>query len=212
MAGIDALKQAFLKGEDIHALTASQVFDVPLEHMTADIRRKAKAINFGIIYGISGYGLAKQLDCTPSEANFYIKQYFTRFPELAQYMERSKQQAREHGFVKTLLGRKCTIDGIHDKNQARRAFAERQAINAPIQGTAADLIKLAMIKVEQVIAQKKLPATLLLQVHDELIFEVDQSAVESVAADIKSAMQSVLTLSIPLTAEAGWALNWADAH
>lgn len=212
MAGIEALKQAFRSGEDIHALTASQVFGVPLDQMTPDIRRKAKAINFGIIYGISGFGLAKQLDCSTGEASCYIKQYLSRFPELAVFMDRAKAEARENGFVRTLYGRKCVIAGIHDKNAARRSFAERQAINAPLQGTAADLIKMAMIRVDQMIMKENLPARLLLQVHDELILEAPESEAERIAERVKTAMESVAKFSIPLVAEAQYAKNWSEAH
>lgn len=212
MAGIEVLKQAFRSGEDIHALTASQVFGIPLDKMTPDIRRKAKAINFGIIYGISGFGLAKQLDCSPSEASAYIKQYLGRFPELSAFMDRTKAEARDNGFVRTLYGRKCMIAGIHDKNAARRNFAERQAINAPLQGTAADLIKMAMIRVNKMIEEKNLPVRLLLQVHDELVLEGPENEAENLAERIKAAMESVARFSIPLVADAKCGKNWSQAH
>jgi DNA polymerase-1 len=212
MAKIEALQRAFREGQDIHAITASQVFGVPLDQMTPDIRRKAKAINFGIIYGISGYGLAKQLDCAPGEAGAYIKQYLARFPELASFMESCKQEARDNGFVRTLYGRKCVIAGITDKNGARRSFAERQAINAPLQGTAADLVKLAMVRVDRLIRDENLPAKLLLQVHDELVLEVPKDRAEDIAKRVQNEMQSIASFSVPLLAEAGWAHNWADAH
>lgn len=212
MAGIEVLKQAFRSGEDIHALTASQVFGIPLDQMTPDIRRKAKAINFGIIYGISGFGLAKQLDCSPSEASAYIKQYLGRFPELSAFMDRTKAEARDNGFVRTLYGRKCMIAGIHDKNAARRNFAERQAINAPLQGTAADLIKMAMIRVNKMIEEENLPVRLLLQVHDELVLEGPENEAENLAKKIKAAMESVARFSIPLVADAKCGKNWSQAH
>lgn len=212
MAGIEVLKQAFRSGEDIHALTASQVFGIPLDQMTPDIRRKAKAINFGIIYGISGFGLAKQLDCSPSEASAYIKQYLGRFPELSAFMDRTKAEARDNGFVRTLYGRKCMIAGIHDKNAARRNFAERQAINAPLQGTAADLIKMAMIRVNKMIEEENLPVRLLLQVHDELVLEGPENEAERLAERIKAAMESVARFSIPLVADAKCGKNWSQAH
>ncbi|MBL8636994.1 MAG: DNA polymerase I [Alphaproteobacteria bacterium] len=212
MAGIEVLKQAFRSGEDIHALTASQVFGIPLDQMTPDIRRKAKAINFGIIYGISGFGLAKQLDCSPSEASAYIKQYLGRFPELSAFMDRTKAEARDNGFVRTLYGRKCMIAGIHDKNAARRNFAERQAINAPLQGTAADLIKMAMIRVNKMIEEENLPVRLLLQVHDELVLEGPENEAERLAKMIKAAMESVARFSIPLVADAKCGKNWSQAH
>ena len=212
MAGIETLKEAFRQGDDIHAITASKVFGVPLAEMTSDVRRRAKAINFGIIYGISGFGLARQIGVTPAEANTFIKQYFARFPELAQFMEQTKIYARTHGFVKTLYGRKCVIPGIADKNGARRAGAERQAINAPLQGTAADLVKLAMIRLDRLIGAGELNARMLLQVHDELVFEVPEADLESVCAQIKAEMEAVATFSIPLEASVGFADNWAEAH
>ncbi len=212
MAGIESLRSAFTSGEDVHARTASEVFGLKLEEVTPEIRRKAKAINFGIIYGISGFGLAKQLDCSVGEAAAYIRTYMERFPELAGFMARLKEEARADGYVKTLLGRKCVIAGIGDKNPARRNFAERQAINAPLQGTAADLIKLAMVRIDRRIEQEKLPMRLLLQVHDELILEVEADKVEEMAKIIRQEMEQVASFSIPLLAEAGWGENWAQAH
>lgn len=212
MAGIKALQQAFRDNIDIHSATASQVFDVPLDQMTSDIRRKAKAINFGIIYGISGFGLANQLGISNSEASMYIKQYFARFPELANFMEETKTFARENGYVKTLLGRKCFIPGIQDKNPARRSGAERQAINAPVQGTAADLIKLAMVRLDRLIKGGELDAKMLLQVHDELVFEIPEDQAEAMAPIIKREMEAVANFSVPLVVETGIAKNWADAH
>ncbi len=212
MAGIKALQQAFRDNIDIHTATASQVFDVPLDQMTSDIRRKAKAINFGIIYGISGFGLANQLGISNSEASQYIKQYFARFPELANFMEETKAFARENGYVKTLLGRKCYIPGIQDKNPARRSGAERQAINAPVQGTAADLIKLAMVRLDRLIRGGGLDAKMLLQVHDELVFEIPEDKASDVAPIIKREMEAVANFSVPLVVETGIAKNWADAH
>lgn len=212
MADIPALKKAFQSGQDIHAITASEVFGVPLDEMTGDIRRKAKAINFGIIYGISGYGLARQLSIPPAEANEYIKLYFKRFPELANYMEAVKEEARSKGYVETLFGRKCWIRGIKDKNHNIRMGAERQAINAPVQGTAADIMKRAMIAVDQAIKCGDIPAKMLLQVHDELVFEVADDKIDDAAAKIKSLMENVIKLDVPLIAEAGSAKNWADAH
>lgn len=213
MAGIKALKQAFHDDVDIHSLTASQVFDVPLDQMTPEIRRSAKAINFGIIYGISGFGLSKQLGIHPKEAGEYIKAYLARFPELDQYMERTKEFAREHGYVETLYGRKVWISGIKDKNPAWRQNAERQAINAPLQGTAADIMKRAMVRLPKALADEGLNARILLQVHDELLFEVpkgEKDATEKLVVDI---MQKAGTgIETPLLVEAGWGMNWADAH
>lgn len=212
IAGIAALKQAFIDGTDIHAVTASQVFGVPLDQMTSEIRRQAKAINFGIIYGISGYGLAKQLGVDAGTANAYIKQYFARFPELSAYFTAAKDEARKNGFVRTWFGRKCTIAGIGDKNGARRAFAERQAINAPIQGTAADLMKRAMAQVPQALKDAGLQSRLLLQVHDELVLEARDDEAEETALVVKRVMEQVSPFKVPVIAEAGIGQNWGDAH
>lgn len=218
MADIGVLKQAFWDGQDIHALTASQVFDIPLENMDSGIRRKAKAINFGIIYGISAFGLARQLKVEQSEAASYIKSYFERYPGIQDYMERTKQFCREHGYVQTLFGRRCYVPAIHDSNPARRNFSERAAINAPLQGTAADILKRAMIRVPQALEQHGLTdkASMLLTVHDELLFEVQESALEDTSKVIKQVMESAtlpaLQLSIPLTVEVGHGPSWDDAH
>jgi DNA polymerase-1 len=212
MAGVEALKQAFKDGVDIHALTASQVFGVPLDQMTSDLRRQAKAVNFGIIYGISGWGLAKQLGCEPAAANDFIRRYMARFPEIQTFMETKKEEARKYGFVRTLYGRKCVIRDIANKNGALRAFAERQAINAPLQGTAADIMKMAMTKIPRLLRAENLSAKMLLQVHDELVFEVPESETERTALLVKSAMESVADIGVPLTVETGFAKNWAGAH
>ncbi|HYD19624.1 MAG TPA: DNA polymerase I [Patescibacteria group bacterium] len=213
LANIQQLKDAFHNGIDIHAATASQVFGVPLDQMTPDIRRNAKAINFGIIYGISGFGLAKQLGIPQGEAAAYIKQYLARFPELKSYMDASKEFARTHGYVKTLYGRKVFLRGITDKNAAMRSFAERQAINAPLQGTAADIMKKAMIALVPALQKAKLGARMLLQVHDELLFEVPQGQKQETEALVKKIMEEAGTgLGVPLVVDAGWGFNWADAH
>ncbi len=215
-ADIKALIGAFQDGADIHALTASQVFGVPLQDMTPDIRRKAKAINFGIIYGISGFGLAKQLGIAPGEANDFIRQYLDKFHELRDWMEATKQFAHDHGYVETLFGRRVHIAGIHEKMAARRNFAERQAINAPLQGTAADIMKRAMIRIPTALDEAGLKAKLLLQVHDELVFEVPVAEITFTAEIVKRVMQEApapaVTLKVPLVAEAGHAQNWAEAH
>ncbi len=215
IAGIEALIRAFHDGADIHALTASQVFDIPLAKVTKEERRRAKAVNFGIIYGISGFGLSKQLGCSPGEAGSFIKAYLDRFHELRDWMESTKAFARAHGYVETLFGRRIHIAGIGDKNAARRAGAERQAINAPLQGTAADVMKRAMIRMPEALVEAGLNARLLLQVHDELGFEVPKAEIEKTAALAQKVMQDApapLGLKIPLTAEASWGKNWADAH
>ena len=215
-ANIKALIDAFHDGQDIHALTASHVFGIPMADMTPEKRRQAKAVNFGIIYGISGYGLAKQLGCGPAEANAFIKQYLDRFHELRDWMEATKEFARVHGYVETLFGRRIHIQGIQEKNGARRGFAERQAINAPLQGTAADIIKRAMIRIPPALAQAGLKARLLLQVHDELVFEVPTEEREATTALVKQIMQTAhhpaVVLNVPLIVEAGYAGNWAEAH
>ncbi|WP_109121605.1 DNA polymerase I, partial [Azospirillum sp. TSO22-1] len=212
IAGIEALKTAFREGIDVHAMTASQVFGVPLDQMTPDIRRKAKTINFGIIYGISGFGLGRQLGIMPGEANAFIKTYLERFHELKDWMEATKAYARQHGHVCTLFGRKCFIPGIHDKNAARRAFAERQAINAPIQGTAADIMKRAMTRVPAALEAAGSKARLLLQVHDELLFEVPEDGAGEAAAIVRRVMEGAASLGVPLVAEAGIGNSWAEAH
>jgi DNA polymerase-1 len=212
MADIPRLKQAFIDGHDIHAITASEVFGVPLDKMDGETRRKAKAINFGIVYGISGYGLGRQLGIEAGEAGEYIKLYFNRFPELAQYMDETKAIAHEQGYVETLFGRKCWIKGIKDKNYSIRSGAERAAINAPIQGTAADIIKQAMIKIDRAILDGEIEAAMLLQVHDELIFEIDDDKIESESAKIKTIMENIIDLDVPLIADAGSGKNWDDAH
>ncbi|WP_029007279.1 DNA polymerase I [Azospirillum halopraeferens] len=212
MAGIEALKAAFRDNIDIHAMTASQVFGVPLDAMTSEIRRKAKAINFGIIYGISGFGLGRQLGISPGEANAFIKAYLERFHELKAWMEAIKVFARKNGYVETLFGRRCFIPGIHEKNPARRAFAERQAINAPIQGTAADIMKRAMARIPGALEAAGSRARLLLQVHDELLFEVPADDAEATAAVVKRTMEGAATLGVPLVAEAGIGASWAEAH
>jgi DNA polymerase-1 len=216
MAGIEPLKEAFQAGLDIHALTASQVFGIPVDGMDPMVRRRAKAINFGIIYGISPFGLAQQLGIPQAEAGAYIKAYFERYPGIRDYMERTKKSARERGYVTTLFGRRCHVPGINDRNPARRSFMERAAINAPLQGTAADIIKRAMIRVPPALKAAGLKARMLLQVHDELLFEVPQGEIEETAELVRQVMERAplpaVHLSVPLVAEAGWAQNWAEAH
>jgi len=216
IAQVEPLRQAFLDGQDIHATTAAQVFDMPVEGMDPMVRRKAKAINFGIIYGISAFGLANQLGIPQGEAKAYIQAYFERYPGIRDYMDRTKAECREVGFVTTLFGRKVHVPGIRDKNPARRSFSERAAINAPIQGSAADVIKRAMIRVPGALAEAKLTARMLLQVHDELLFEVPEAEVDATVALIKEVMEGAcrpaLELSVPLVVDAGVADNWAEAH
>ncbi len=216
IAGVDALREAFAAGHDIHAMTASQVFGVPLAEMDPATRRRAKAINFGIIYGISPFGLAQNLGIEQSEARAYIAAYFERYPEIRDYMERTKAEAKERGAVRTLFGRRVHLPTIRDKNPARRSFGERAAINAPIQGTAADIIKRAMIRVPPALAAAGLRARMLLQVHDELLFEVPEAEVEETAGLVKTVMEGAcapaLELSVPLVADIGVGESWDAAH
>ena len=212
VADIPQLKASFAAGEDIHARTASEVFGVPMAGMDSATRRRAKAINFGIIYGISAFGLARQLQIAPGEARSYIEAYFQRYPAIRDYMERARDEARAHGYVLTPFGRRCWIAGIADKNPARRGYGERQAINAPLQGGAADIIKRAMVKLPAALRASGLQARMLLQVHDELVFEAPAAEAEALAALAKSVMETAATLSVPLVVETGIGLNWAEAH
>jgi DNA polymerase-1 len=216
VAGIDALKEAFRAGADIHAMTASEVFGVPMKNMDAETRRRAKAINFGIIYGISAFGLGNQLGVPQSEAADYIKRYFQRFPGIRDYMERMRHVAREQGYVTTIFGRRVHIPGIKDTNHAHRGFSERAAINAPLQGSAADIIKRAMRRIPAALERAGLTARMLLQVHDELVFEAPEKEVEATRKLAKDVMEAacapVLTLSVPLVVETGAAKNWEEAH
>jgi DNA polymerase-1 len=213
IAGIDSLKQAFRDGHDIHAMTASEMFGVPLEGMDPMIRRQAKAINFGVIYGISGWGLARNLRIPREDAQGFIDRYFERFPGIRAYMDDTVAFGTEHGFVQTLFGRKIHTPEIGARGP-RAGFAKRAAINAPIQGTAADVIRRAMIRMPAAI--EGLPAEMLLQVHDELLFEVDADAVEAVTERVREVMEAAslpaVALTVPLTVEAGHGANWAEAH
>lgn len=210
VADVKLLKEALIHNADIHASTASQVFNIPLEQIDSDTRRRAKAINFGIIYGISPFGLANQLGISRTEAKQYIDAYFGRYPEIKTFMEQTITFAHENGYVMTPFGRKCFVYGINER--MTRSFAERAAINAPIQGGAADIIKMAMIQVQKDIEQQKLDVTLLLQVHDELIFEVKNEDVEAAKNLIKSAMENVVQLDVPFVVDIGQGHNWKEAH
>ena len=212
VADVKGLKEAFAQGIDVHAATASQVFGIPVEGMDPMVRRRAKAINFGIIYGISAFGLARQLGIDRKEAQDYINAYFSRYPEIRSYMEETVYFAKANGYVLTPFGRKCAVGSINDKNAARRQFAERSAINAPIQGGAADIIKKAMLRLQPALNQAGLSAKLLLQVHDELILEMPDEEARATAEVVKKVMEGVVNLSVPLIAEVGIADNWADAH
>ncbi|WP_375652374.1 DNA polymerase I [Bartonella sp. AP19HLJMH] len=216
IADIKALKEAFAKGHDIHAITASQMFGVAIEGMHSDIRRRAKAINFGIIYGISAFGLANQLGISRQEAGRYIQLYFERFPGIKDYMEKTKIFARENGYVETIFGRRIHYPEIKAKNVKIRSLNERAAINAPIQGSAADIIRRAMIHMEDALKAEKLSAKMLLQVHDELIFEVPEEESKKTMTVVKNVMENatipVLSLSVPLEVKVMTAQNWDEAH
>ena len=212
VADIEALKSAFHEGADIHARTAGEVFRIPVEGMDPAVRNRAKAINFGIIYGISPFGLARQLGIAQSEARAYIDAYFEHYPGIRDYMETTKAFARANGFVTTAFGRRCHTPAIADKNPARRNFSERAAINAPLQGAAADIIKRAMIRLPGALEDAGLGARMLLQVHDELLFEVPDTEVDDTAALVTRTMESAAHLSVPLTVETGRGRSWAEAH
>ncbi|RLP27699.1 DNA polymerase I [Mesorhizobium sp. YM1C-6-2] len=216
IADIPQLRQAFEDGVDIHAMTASEMFGVPVEGMPSEVRRRAKAINFGIIYGISAFGLANQLSIERSEAGDYIKKYFERFPGIRDYMDSRKQMARDKGYVETIFGRRIHYPEIRASNPSIRSFNERASINAPIQGSAADIIRRAMIRMEDALAKEKLSARMLLQVHDELIFEVAEEEVAATLPVIKTVMEGsampAVALKVPLAVDARAADNWDEAH
>ena len=216
MANDNNLKQAFKEKIDIHSLTASEVFGVPLKDMNNEIRRRAKAINFGIIYGISAFGLSNQLGISRSEASDYIRSYFEKFPSIKDYMETTKEFAKDNGFVKTLFGRKCIIDSSMSRGPGGKAFMDRAAINAPIQGTAADIIKRAMIKIPQTLKKENLSSKMIMQVHDELIFETKDEDVEKTINLVKNEMSNahkpIIELSVDLEVEAAFGKNWDQAH
>ena len=217
IADIPQLKKAFADGLDIHAMTASEMFGVPVKDMPSDVRRRAKAINFGIIYGISAFGLANQLGISREEAGQYIKTYFERFPGIREYMEATKKTAHALGFVETVFGRRIHYPEINTKNPSMRGFLERAAINAPIQGSAADIIRRAMIRMAPALEKAKLKsARMLLQVHDELVFEVkesDTAALIKTARDVmEKASEPAVKFSVPIHVDAKAASNWDEAH
>jgi DNA polymerase I len=216
IADVPSLRQAFRDGLDIHAMTASEMFGVPIKDMPSEVRRRAKAINFGIIYGISAFGLANQLGIAREEASAYIKKYFERFPGIRAYMDETREFCRKNGYVTTLFGRKCYYPDIKASNASIRSFNERASINARLQGTAADIIRRAMIRIEDALAEKKLSAQMLLQVHDELIFEVPDGEVAATLPVVQKVMQDApfpaVVLSLPLQVDARAANNWDEAH
>jgi DNA polymerase-1 len=215
IANVDQLKEAFNNNDDIHKMTASEIFNIKMKDVTSDLRRQAKAVNFGIIYGISAYGLAKQLSISNFEASDFIKKYFNKFSGIKDFMENTKELCRQNGYVETLCGRKCFFPRIKDKNFALRSFQERAAINAPIQGTAADIIKYAMIKIDKKLNNDE-DCKMILQVHDELIFEIQKSKIEKFSKLIINEMQNALEphtkLSIPLIVDSNSGKNWNEAH
>ena len=212
MSQDEHLLHAFRSGQDIHAATAARIFRKPLEEITKDERRKAKTANFGIIYGISAFGLAQQLDCPRSEAKQLIDDYFAAFPRVIEYIENQKELARQRGYAETLFGRKRYLPDIHSHNATVRSFAERNAVNAPIQGTAADIIKMAMVSIHRRLKAEGLKAQMIMQVHDELNFNVPAAEVERVRDIVVNEMQNAVHLSIPLIAECGVGENWLQAH
>ena len=216
VADIPQLKKAFEDGLDIHAMTASEMFGVPVKGMDPLVRRRAKAINFGIIYGISAFGLANQLSISREEAGEYIRTYFKRFPGIRDYMDSTKKIAREQGYVETIFGRRCHFARINSPNPSERAFMERAAINAPIQGAAADIIRRAMVRMDQALLAAGSSARMLLQVHDELIFEVVDAEAESTMAAVKKVMENApepaVKLTVPLQVDARAARHWGEAH
>ena len=218
LADVKELKKAFLNKEDIHVLTASQVFNVPIKKVDNSLRRKAKTINFGIIYGITQYGLAKQISVSNQEALDFINAYFKKFPEIRDYMDNTIKFCRKNGYVNNIFGRRIHLRGINDKNFSVRSFQERAAINAPIQSSAADIIRLAMIKIHELSNSKKLfNAKMLLQIHDELVFECLKSNQNNVEKEVKKAMQSISgseyhMFAIPLDVNINSGNNWEEAH
>jgi DNA polymerase-1 len=208
----EGLLTAFNEGRDVHAATASEVFEVPLSAVSGDQRRKAKAINFGLIYGMSAFGLAKQLHLGRHEAQEYIERYFERYPGVAEYMDRTRALAKEQGYVETLFGRRLYLPEINARNKMRVQAAERTAINAPMQGTAADIIKRAMLTVDDWLQQGEADVRMIMQVHDELVFEVREGEVDPVREKICSQMSAAAELAVPLLVEAGVGDNWDEAH
>ena len=209
----EAMIEAFKNGEDIHSRTAKEIFHLDsLDDVTADHRRKAKEVNFGIPYGLSAYGLAQNLGIENSEGKEMIDEYFERFPNILNYINDTKQFAKEHGYVKTLIGRRRYVPDINSGNWNVRGFAERVAINMPIQGTAADVIKLAMINIHNWLKDNNKKSRMLLQVHDELIFEIHESELDEVPKKIEELMESAFEMDVPLKVEAGIGENWLEAH
>tara|TARA_B100000614_G_scaffold37648_1_gene30006 strand:- start:1412 stop:2032 length:621 start_codon:yes stop_codon:yes gene_type:complete len=203
---------AFNDNQDIHSTTASKVFGVKLDDVTSDMRRRAKEVNFGIIYGISAFGLSQNLNISRSEAKEIIDSYFEKFTKVKEYMSKSIQDAKEKKYVTTLLGRRRYLRDIDSRNYTLRGFAERNAINTPIQGSAADIIKLAMVKIDQWINKENLKSKMIMQVHDELVFDVEKEELEIFQSNVKTIMEGVVDMKIPLSVDVGIGKNWLEAH
>ena len=212
ISGDETMKNAFLTGEDIHAVTASQVFGIPLDEVTPQMRSHAKAVNFGIVYGISAFSLAQDIGVRPKEAQAYIDAYLEKYHGVREYMERVIAEAKENGYVSTLFGRRRPMPELKSSNRNTRNFGERVARNMPIQGTAADIMKLAMVNVYRRLKAEGLPARLILQVHDELIAECPEEEAGRVAKLLEEEMEGAVSLSVPLTAEAKTGHSWSEAH
>lgn len=205
------LKEAYCEGKDIHAITASQVFGIPLSEVTQDMRRRAKAVNFGIIYGISPFGLAKDLGCSNSEATAYIEKYFKTYTSVKEYMDENVRRAKADGYVTTIFGRKRYIPEIKSSNYVTRSFGERAAMNMPLQGSSADIIKLAMLGVSDRLKRENLSGKIVLQVHDELVLDVPREEADETAKLLKEEMERAVTLDVPLIADVSTGLSWYDA-
>jgi DNA polymerase-1 len=212
LSGDAGLKSAFASGEDVHRATAAEVFGVALDEVTADQRRNAKAINVGLIYGMSAFGLGRQLGIGRNDAQAYVDLYFSRYPGVKAYMDETRERAHDTGFVETVFGRRLYLPEINSRNVQRRQYAERTAINAPMQGTAADIIKRAMITVDDWIQRERPGARLVMQVHDELVLEVPEAAADGASADLAEIMQSAADLTVPLKVDARSGANWDEAH
>jgi len=208
----EGLLTAFSNGIDIHSATAAEVFGVAVDQVTTDLRRSAKAINFGLIYGMSAFGLAQQLGLSRGQAQEYIDLYFTRYPGVKDYMDNIRELAKEQGYVETLFGRRLYLPEINSRNAARRKYAERTAINAPMQGTAADIIKMAMLNTHQWLKNGNTENKMIMQVHDELVFEVAEQQVETFSSSIREIMCSATQLDVPLIVDIGVGDNWDEAH
>lgn len=212
LSGDKGLLDAFDQGQDIHRTTAAEVFSVGIDEVDSDQRRAAKAINFGLIYGMSAFGLAKQLGIGRSEAQKYVERYFERYPGVKSFMDATREQARQNGFVETVYHRRLYLPEINARNAARRQYAERTAINAPMQGTAADIIKLAMIDIDNWLQDTSIDAKMIMQVHDELVFEVATASLEDFISEINARMSKNDQLRVPLEVDIGHGSNWDEAH